>query len=156
MAPRKPDSTRTDDPAEELRLEPNGTVTAVLEGKRVTLRRPKLGEFRKLRELLHDSQDRLYAMAEAVKEAGSALEAEADAAESVEAVTALREVRRLDREYTTANEDDTVAWMRATFDMLADSPLPADDDLPLWAADGTTVAALITHWRSVPLDRGGN
>lgn len=139
---------------EGLELHDNGTITAVLDGERFQLRRPRVGEFRKLREVLHESQDHLHELADEVKAAGQSLASAQTADNDAESLRLLSEVRRLNRRYDIANEDANMGWMHEAFAMLADKPIGANDDLPLWMADGSTITTLIEHWRTVPLARG--
>lgn len=145
-----------DGPTDEIVFAKDGTVTLRIGPRRVvTLRRPTLGEFRKLRLLLHDSQDRLQALLDEATEAAQQRQAALDSGNADEAKPLADRALELDRQYTEANEDESAAWMSTTCEVLGDGPLDGED-VPLWAADGQVVAALIRHWRYVPLDHGGS
>lgn len=139
---------------EGLELHKNGTVTVVLDNDRIVLRRPKMGEFRKLRELLHANQDTLYEMADEAGLLRASIVTEGEEATSPENAARLQRARRMEREMTRRTEDLNLGWMRETLALLGGGTVPADDDLPLWMADGSAITTLIGHWRSVPLARG--
>lgn len=142
---------------EGMELLPDGTIRwgwAVAAGKRArfTMRRPTLGEFRKLREQLHTLQD----------ETSDAQIKTADASRVIlEATTErkyddLPEARTVVRDQTERIEEANMGWLRESFDLLADKPLPASDDLPAWfSGAGALITEMVNHWRVRPLASGG-
>lgn len=143
------------DAPEGVELRKDGTIVLTLGEQKVTLRRPLIGEFKKFRELLHATQDRLNeGVGRTLTQKRKELK-QAHTDEDEEAVEALiREVTAIDRQWTEANESSSLELLRTAVEMLGDHPLAAADELPLWAMDGMTVNRLIEHWRFNPLALG--
>lgn len=136
-----------------VELNKDGTVTITTDGSRCRLRRPKLGEFRKLRELLHEREDnRLRILAEQAAVETTKPEKDEDA-ETKLAYTL--EVARRGRAVTDAMSELNITWLSAAIDMLAKDSAPAVDDWPSGMDSSEFVAALVDHWRAVPLRSGG-
>lgn len=130
---------------------PSGTAAVVIDGVRRRLRRPKVGEFRRLRELLQENQDEAYAMSNRLLGVQKAI----DDSDTPENTARLEEARKLQRELNALTEDRNLAWVRQAVEVLSDSPLTLDDDdLPVWMASGETVTQLLQYWRTVPLAHG--
>lgn len=141
----------------------DGTLRVHIGGKRWALRRPKVGEYKRLRELRYEVED-----AKLVNLRDALLPDEPDDEEN----PTKRRLGRMDnelasrqrgRDATAANEKLERDWLVAVFDGdperelkgLADKPLPTDeDDWPLWLTQPDFASQLFTHWRSVPLARG--
>jgi len=107
----------------------DGQVRMAFDGRAVTLRRPKIGELR-----------RLYEGVEAIA-----------AAEQAEAEKGAR------LSYL-AGVDEVADWWRAVFDALAPdgTSLPDDvDDWPVWLLSGSLMGQVLAHWREVPYLSGG-
>lgn len=98
-----------------------GEVRLVVDGKAVTLRRPKVGELRTMWEGL----DAVTSAERTVAESG--------------AVQPL------------AAAGETAAWWRTVADTLGDGGLPDDDDdFPVWLLSGSLIGRVLAHWREVP------
>jgi len=123
--------------------QPNGTVKFVIDGLAFSLRRPKIKEFRNIRENL------IALGADSVEEA----------TEAAEAVEQGKLPPMLDTEAArNAKEDLLLDWWRLVFDTLGDSEkeLPSNDDLPLWLFDSEIIPKLLNVWMRSPLVRGAN
>lgn len=131
----------------------DGTVIVRVEGETYRLRRPKTGEYRKLREGLHNLQDEITRLtAEASDGISGAPEDNATTEERMRFVMAQRGGGR---ELTDKAEQLSIDWLRQCFDTLADQPLPeGDDDLPVWLWAGDFTAELLGHWRERPFSSG--
>lgn len=129
-------------------LRPNGIVIVTLDSEVHSLRRPKVGEYRKMRERLWDLQDEKVAITQRHRD-----EAEARAKDlkgSDEMVVTL-DVRKRSRALTADLEELNEQWVREAFDVLADKPLVAGvDDWPTWLRESDFITVLVEHWRSVP------
>lgn len=135
-----------------LHLNDDGTVTIDFETAgddggplAVTLRRPRFGQFKRLRS---DAAKVLTGMTSYVEE--------------LKADEALSETDRIER-LNQRTEDATVAWWHLvligddTFASLADRPadVPDVDDWPTYLAYGDgSIKMLLDHWRRVPLAPG--
>lgn len=107
----------------------NGTVKFVIDGIAFTLRRPKIKEFRIIRESL--------------MEMGKP-EEKTDGTYS-----------ELDHE---EREDALLKWWNLVFETLgnAEKELPPNDDLPLWLFDSEIIPSLMAVWMKSPQVRGLN
>lgn len=125
--------------AEVLELKDDATVVLTFDGGSYRLRRPRLGEWNKLRELLYELQDEPLRLAAAMPSPTG--DEEEDRRISVER----------NRDALARLEDMRLGWIREAAGMLSDQPLPANDDLPAWLADSDVVGELVTHWRKSPI-----
>lgn len=145
---------------EGLELHKNGTITVHLDDSRIQLRRPKLGEFRRLREAFWEISEAVADKSHELQAIKESMKLELDAAGEdppADLVAKLRsEDRRLGHELTTFGEDLYVAWFRDAVTLLGDKPLndDGDDDLPPWAMAGLAMAQILNHWIAVPSPRG--
>lgn len=146
---RRPDD---DDPDvaldEKVEFLKDGTVRFHMNEKRYRLRRPKFGEFRDLRALLHrlrgEHADRVEDLAEEI--------AAAEEAED------RRRVRTLGRQLQEMDQVDvTTVWIVEAFETLSNRPLPDPETepdefaaLPAWLIQGGVIPELLTHWAEVP------
>lgn len=128
----------------------DGTVRLFVDGDTIKLRRPKVGEFRKLRERAYEVADaKLNNLRDAV------IEAPAQDAPQAERLAHTMESRKANREMKAANEVLDQEWMAEAVDMLGDKALPeARDDWPVWLGSAALATQLFEHWQSVPPARG--
>lgn len=127
---------------EGLDLRPNGTIAVGFPEPHgvIVLRRPRFGEFRRMREALWDLQDRRNEIVDEQK-----VLAESDDRDDA-----------LIRKLTVEIEDTTFDWVRDAVTTLGDKTPPAEaDDWPHWATTGDVMNLIVSHWRSVPLARIG-
>lgn len=120
MAKRKPN-----DDGDQITARPNGTIDLTLNGDTYTLRRPTIGELRKMEEALDD--------------AAADERAARDEGRTFDDTQALTEWWR-----------DVFAMLGD--DTLNDV---ADDDLPPWLPTAALIVEVRTHWRTVPWGPGG-
>lgn len=126
----------TDHPVgDELDLRPNGTVRIGIGGTFHALRMPRVGEYRKLREMWAELSLREAALVD-----------EANAVPIAERTGAWR--IGLDDAVTALFGD----WSLEAVGMLSTKgETPAVDDLTPWMFTAAFGAALFEHWRSLPL-----
>lgn len=161
-------------------LHKNGTATLELDGRRITLRMPKVGEFEQLRlgqhdlgEQVIDANDRVVARSrqidrQIVELGGRDLSLPADEQGDVNEYDlepdVLDQIRQLRREQRNLRADLAkelgqlrLQWVRGAIEMLrlAGGELPPDDELPHWLTSDYFAVQLITHWQTAPLARGG-
>ncbi len=152
-----------------VKFNDDGTVTCTVAGKRHRLRRPNMGELRRLRELSTAVDDDVSAVLDPHRERFAELRADIArlevAAESGDATPGeLSELRReqqhLNNKLLPEMEAIRAAWIRDVFTTLADPPLEASttddpsDGLEPWMVEPTIAGLLQVHWKAVPLDRG--
>lgn len=133
----------------------DGTVEVQLASKRVTLRRPTMGEYRKLREAMETAQDDVAARAQALQ--NEVLDVNKMGADTPpeEVETALQAMRVHTREVRDAGEATRIDWLTmilATLDKKGDEP--NTDDYPPEVLDKGWIGPLIDHWRARPTDLG--
>lgn len=165
----------SDDPIHDpqlIDLRNNGTVGLSIDGRRFELKRPKVGEFARLRESYLRMLDELGEMAEddvarirVIEERLEVLKPRRERTEG-EPLTDDEEAefRKLRAESRTILRDqqerashDRLQWFREAFDalVLRGGSLPQnDDDLEPWLAAADFQSKLVVHWMSVPLARG--
>lgn len=131
-----------------LVLADNGTVTFDLEGTKVTLRRPTLGEYRDvLREPLDEIMDTAN---DALDEINAMAEASVDMTPE-EQRTRIPEARKLRREIGRKLDDMRIEWFRTVCKVLGPTDLNFDEiEVPVWALDSDLAAELVSHWRTRP------
>lgn len=161
-------------------LHKNGTATIELDGRRITLRMPKVGEFEQLRlsqhalgEQIIDANDRVVGRSHRIdsdivelggrdlsKPAGE----QGDVNEYDLEPDTLERIRQLRREQRNLRGDLAaeiskmrLGWVREAIELLRmdGAELPGDDDLPQWLTSDGLAVQLITHWQTAPLARGG-
>jgi hypothetical protein len=113
-----------------FKLNDDGTCEVWMDGQVLTvLRRPKIGEWKKLQELADKMDD------------------------VVDSAVADGESRVI----VLSERLPYVNWLRETINMLGDGrQLPeAEDDLPMWVMSPGVSSRLVGHWLTVPLVPGG-
>jgi hypothetical protein len=148
--------------------EPDGTVTIRLDDGVRRLRRPKVGELRRLKDRYRDELDAIQSVAEHVRSEGAhiAIEraglpiAESDEGSRMRLDELKHEERNLLRALNEAKEGAALSWLRFAFEGgehygehvngLADKPLPVDDDLPSWFLSLEAGRSLLDHWQTAP------
>lgn len=135
-----------------LELVKNGTARLFVDGEVWRLRRPKLGEYRKLRELLEERDDaRIALLAEMVPP--EKMPDDASQADKAERTIAIRRAaREIDAKVEALNRE----WMAEALALLCDHDPPDPDSWPAGMDSTETIIALNTHWRSAPLRSGGS
>lgn len=140
---------------EGLELRKDGTILVVMGEDRYTLKRPKYGELRELRELIANMDDEaLSAVAEAQEQVAQlgALATESVGRERADHEIAVGRVTRARRDTLEAIR---VAGMRRVFELLSNHKLPSEEaEWETWVIDPSTFSRMLMHWQSVPLARG--
>ena len=102
----------------------SGRIRAVLDGKRYTLRLPKLGEYKKLRQRLADMQE-------------DEARRQDEGTPTTDSVVGLEEF--MDAAFDQLGDSPLP---------------PDHDDWPAWLPTFNTVGRMLSHWRAVPLAPG--
>lgn len=109
-------------------------------------RRPKLREYRELRNRLEDITREANDKRQELTDLQTRMEAEGV------------ELEPLNRELSDILDwlaERSVPWIREAFAMLAENPLPEDEgDWPPWLVSQEIPIQMVRHWRSVPLASG--
>lgn len=133
---------------------PDGSVVMALAEGSLRLRRPTLGEYRRLREALHDVVDRIAGEADEARATARELdEAGADETDPEVVASLTAKARVQQRQLTNRLEDLRFEWLVYVAEVLGDRPLGVDDALP-WMTQPQVAAELVGHWRSVPSRSG--
>lgn len=120
--------------ADKLDLQDNGQAVLVIDDTHYTLRMPRLGQFRELRQLLQDQVD------------------------EVNRLDRERVAHQDDPGYTPPTFDlnpGRIQWLQRAFALVGDKELPPEDEWPVWMTADDLIPAIVRHWREVPLARGG-
>lgn len=121
----------TQDDEDEVKYLDNGKTRLRIDGKTVVLGLPRLGQYKRLRQMALDSVDKARVAAAAGK-----------------SIDEIEEVTRFMRAVLHGDSDLGVK-------ALADRPFDVpEDDWPAWMVGGNLHQQLLLHWRAVPLDRG--
>lgn len=141
---------------EPIQYHDDGTATVLLYEGEVVLRRPRLGEFMKLREDLERRQEiavpiaaRLNEQAEHVRSLGAE---ERITDEAMQTVTDLRALTQAARDL---GESTRLEWLLAVVQTLGppETIITTDDFLPD-VLEGTWPSDLIDHWKARPTRPG--
>lgn len=156
---RKPKAAPVvDETGDDVELSQTGLVRLRIDGTRYRLRRPFMGELKKLRlaleevtEEIGDAQITLHQVRAEV------LASEPDDDEDPAAVAKWqREKRSLTRQavndLTELADKLRLEWWRGVFDEVSLDGIP--DELPVWILDPDLPDQVVKHWRSVPLGHG--
>ena len=133
----------------------DGTVEVKLASKTVTLRRPTMGEYRKLREAMETAQDDVARRANALQDEVQEVNKLGADVDPTEVEARLQAMRIHTREVRDAGEATRIEWLTmilATLDRKGEEPNP--DDYPPEVLDRVWIAPLIDHWRARPTDPG--
>lgn len=160
--PRKP--RVTDDGNDGFEMRDDGKCLLTVRGETYRFRRPRLGEFRDLREKLYERDDEALrvtaAFNDTIRERNEAakLVTDDDDASQTEKLAASLEAKKALRELDRAVTALTEAWMVDALETLkedVDAELPPPEDWPPEMTETAFVADLVAHWRHRPLARGG-
>ncbi len=133
-------------------LSSDGTILLHIDNERWRLRRPKLGEYRKIREWLRENEDEHRAIIAGI----AVVDRPGEDATQDDKTAYLTNVTARSRDITDRTEAMNVAWVAKVIGMLSDKDAPDVDDLPAGCQSGEFVGSLVEHWRSVPLRSGGS
>lgn len=134
-----------------LQLHPNGTVTATIDGTSYRLRRPKAGEYFDFLETLEELSDATRIEGQAILDDRRQQSEQVDGDLDAETVAALR---KRERQLQRDMNENRMAWLRKVFSTLCDTPLPDQDDMPVWMMQEETITEMVKQWRTVPIHRG--
>lgn len=132
-------------------------ATLWIDGTPHRLKPPKLGEFRKITELIDVATSEVLshtnALVERLDEMRTAIEEGRSDSEALKALN--QELGNQQRDFIHN------AWwgvLTEIFEALGDKPLPPEDELPVWVSvdANNEIAALSKHWRTSPPHRGGH
>lgn len=161
--PKKPKAVADGDDGFEMRKD--GKCVLTVRGETYRFRRPRLGEFRELREKLYERDDESLRLTAELNDRVRERDAAANAANTDDAeeksqterlqasLEAKKALRDLDRSVSALTE----AWMVEALETLKedeDAELPGPDDWPPEMAETSFVAELVNHWRHRPLAPG--
>lgn len=116
----------------------DGRIRFTMDGTDYVLRRPKIKEFRTIREQLMDL----------AKKAG-ATDEEAEA-------VAKGKTADVDRDLWTEREDELLSWYAEVFAMLEEKaqPLPGVEDAPTWLLGRGIMTEMMQAWLNRPAPPG--
>lgn len=140
---------------EGIELLNSGAIRVWVDGNENKLRRPRVREFRKLRETLQDSLDEVTAFAEEVERQQREMNDEIDKRVASGGETYTMDERKANRdrgrELTTRREELLLQWWAMVGELLCEgSGWPDVEDMPVWMGATESSTELVTHWRSVP------
>lgn len=140
---------------EGIELLSSGAIRVWIDGSEHKLRRPRVREFRQLRETLQDALDDISALADEVDRAQRAMADEVDDRVEKGGDSLTLEERKANRdrgrELTTRREELLLAWWAKVGELLCESTAwPVVDEMPVWMGATESSTELVTHWRSVP------
>lgn len=135
-----------------VQLNDDGTIdltfdTDAGEERTVRLRRPRLGQFKRLRSYLNDVNAEHRAFVATLREPPAEGEAAPDAQAILISVAEALEEASLKWWRLTLVGDDT-------FVALATETVPDESDWPVWLQTPDSITKTFAHWRSVPLRSG--
>lgn len=124
----------------------DGTVTVELIGRNAMLRRPKVGEFKMLRQTLEAAQATASERAIRLSLRASAL-AQMDAEQRNGAAEELAWIRQETIEVRNISDDIRTMWLTLVLTTLdADGRAPNEDEYPPDFLEGDWQSDIIQHW----------
>ena len=140
---------------EPLTLKPDGTIACSVGQTSYKLRRPNVGELRRLWEAWEEASDDTIAHRQTHADALEAVE-ETLAGDDTEAKKdARKDHRRIKADIRASDHAIWAAWIRDVFDTLGKQKLPeSDDDLEPWLLTLNTGVRFLQHWQATPLASG--
>ena len=144
---------------------PDGSVGVTIDGRRLTLRVPDLGELEDLRYLFRDLAAEREDWLDLVYRPGlTALKAEVKASRDPDERKGIRKrLMDLESDQDHRAQDAWATWWRAALDLLCRDDLAVPDGrpaegLPVWMVESMdSIPVLFKHWRSTPSEgSGGN
>lgn len=129
----------------------DGTIDVALVSKVVKLRRPTVGEFKKLRLDLEEAEDEAADMAvELTRLVDRASKLGAEERLSDDAVKLGHEIRTLSREVRDRGEQIRIDFLTAILALLDKKQAPvSEEDFPT-EVTGAWIPKLVDHWRARP------
>lgn len=136
----------------------DGTIVVRLYEGEVSLRRPRMGEFVKLREDLENRQDEAAPVAERLNRNSVAVQnLGAEERSTEEAMAMVLNLRQDTREARELGERTRVEWLLLVIQTLGPHEVIVnEDDLLPDVLQGTWPAEMIDHWKSRPTDPGAS
>lgn len=153
------------EPVERIQLVHTGLIRVWVAGERFRLRRPFMGEFKRLRLALEDIGEEVNDQRLVAERAGrdviadmnawNAQDPTPDPDATAEHERGLRAKSRATAvAFNDAVDEARIGWWRDVFATLSLDGAPAEDRWPSWALDAQLPQQIVTHWRSTPLGRG--
>lgn len=151
------ETTTDDEPLPEgFQLRQTGRIAVWWPGFQTIIERPKIGQFRQLRELFADLS------VEGTRTRARLIELQTEAGDKETSDERLAEIQaetdRLDDDRARRQID----WFAEVNKRLGSSPLPTVEDgsldydaLPIWLGNSQISTAILQQWRNVPLAPGG-
>lgn len=126
-----------------------------LDGTAYRLKPPKVGELKKLSELVQQQTDEMQTLTQGFMARLDALRSDVEAGRVDPGEVKVADLE-MGREQAQRMKDGYWSVLCEAFAMLGDRPLPADDDLPGWVYESAAsqVTQLLHHFRTAPPPRG--
>ena len=145
--------TNENEGREGIELMPSGAIRIWIDGTEYKLRRPRVRDFRTLREAMQDATDEITAAANEAQrrqiELQDAIKARGDDAEQTDEERIA--IRQIGRDLTLRREDLMLTWWAQVGERLCErTGWPDVDDMATWMGTTESATELVTHWRSVP------
>jgi len=153
--------------ADPITFDRLGTISIDNDGKTVTVRRPKMGQWRYFRRVYDDAIRERSARAQELQKQVSDLIADTpkphdDTNPAYVAVVESDEFKALTAEIQEESRrlrenplyDLTVPWLVEVFKQLADADMSDPDEWPAFLADPSLPAKFLNHWQTVPKASG--
>jgi hypothetical protein len=141
---------------EPIQYHDDGTATVILYEGEVVLRRPRLGEFIKLREDLERRQEIAVPIATRLNERAEFVRSlSGEDRVSEETMATITDLRALTQEARDLGESTRLEWLLAVVQTLGppETIITTDDFLPD-VLEGTWPSDLIDHWKARPTRPG--
>lgn len=136
---------------EGIELMSTGALRVWIDGTPYRMRRPRVREFRQLREAIHDISDEITALADAAQRRQVEIATAISERDTPQTDDERLEVRKLGRELAARREELYLGWWALVGEKLCEtSGWPDLDDMPAWAGEAESATELVSHWRSTP------
>lgn len=139
---------------EGVQLKPSGAIVVYLDGEPHRLRRPRMREYRRLREKLQEAMDDMADLADEHDEWQRALNTRSEARDVAGEPTVTADERAEQRKRGIALRDNResfmLSWWLEVGRTLTDKWPDDVDDLAVWMGESASSASILNHWRNLP------
>lgn len=132
---------------DEIRFNPSGSITLVVDGKTYRMRRPTLKTYRYFSERLQDLGDDIKAHAKALTRLREQIDGTPDGKALDKLEAEARELNRPMSDWTIPIVAEMLNHCEPPFEL-------AEDDWPAWMANSQLPSDIVAHWRNVPKASG--
>lgn len=145
----------TSETRDGIELRESGAIRVWIDGNEFALRRPRVREYRRLRERLQDVMDEMTAAADVAiaeqEKINTAVDKRVEEGGEGQTPEERAAIKKMGRDLTAKREELCLAWWVEVGEALCErGTWPEPDDMPTWMGATESTTEIVGHWRSVP------